>query len=471
MYTYLIHPKFNCHMKRLSTYSWWYVLYGCLIAVSLWTLEACQEAPAGQSQDGVPALLTSQVPGVPSLLNRHASVGSDEEKTYMQNAYVKLRNAIAADANNIEARLKMTQLFMLEARATGEHGHYYPAALEMIEQVIQRNPAKEDRFYALSLKAGVLLSLHQFDKAYEVAKTASALNPYNAQILGAMVDAQVELGNYEEAVKLADKMVSMRPDLRSYSRVSYLRELHGQVPEAEQAMEMAVKAGVPGYEETAWARLTLGDLFRTYGKLDAATAQYRKILSERENYPFAFAGLASVAMAQEDYSEAERLLKKGIEIIPEVGFYVQLADLYQKTGREKLANETAGEILAMLADDEAAGHKMGLEYARTHLSLLDDTDQALAYAMEEYEMRPENLAVNQLLGLIHYRKGDLAQARRHLDKALRTGSRDPELLALAGLVTLAEGQQERAGHFLAQAKELDPFGQHALGEDLVALNK
>ena len=53
-------------------------------------------------------------------------------------------------------------------------------------------------------------------------------------------------GNYEEALKNADQMASIRPDLRSYSRVSYMREIHGDRDGAKQAMKMAGDAGAFG---------------------------------------------------------------------------------------------------------------------------------------------------------------------------------------------------------------------------------
>lgn len=56
---------------------------------------------------------------------------------------------------------------------------------------------------------------------------AIILNPYNADIYGALVDANVELGNYKEAVAMCDKMLSIRPDLRSSSRASYIRQIFG----------------------------------------------------------------------------------------------------------------------------------------------------------------------------------------------------------------------------------------------------
>jgi hypothetical protein len=50
-------------------------------------------------------------------------------------------------------------------------------------------------------------------------------------------------------------MMAIRPDLRSYSRVSYLREIFGDIPGAREAMLMAIQAGYPGQEETASTHL------------------------------------------------------------------------------------------------------------------------------------------------------------------------------------------------------------------------
>ena len=111
-----------------------------------------------------------------------------------------------------------------------------------------------NNFEALTFKALIHLSQHHFTEGLEVAERAKKINPYNAFIHGILVDANVELGNYTAAVAAADKMISIRPDLRSYSRISYLREIHGDYKGAIEAMQLAVDAGVPGEEGTEWAR-------------------------------------------------------------------------------------------------------------------------------------------------------------------------------------------------------------------------
>ena len=64
----------------------------------------------------------------------------------------------------------------------------------------------------------VLLSQHHFSDGLAMANQAVAINSYNAFVYGLVIDGNVETGNYDEAVKNSDKMVSIRPDLSSYSQ-------------------------------------------------------------------------------------------------------------------------------------------------------------------------------------------------------------------------------------------------------------
>ncbi len=372
---------------------------------------------------------------IPKLLTRAEKIQNGKEWESVQNQYGKYRQQILDDKQADEATLNLAQLFTLEARVTGEHGHYYPGALKLLNGLLEKEDLDNNlKFSVLATKAGVQLSQHDFAEALEAGKTAVELNPYNAQIYGVLTDAYVELGDYEKAVEMADKMVSIRPDLRSYSRVSYLREIHGMPEEAIEAMTMAADAGYPGYEETAWARLTLGELYEKYGRPEQAEEQYLRILSERKNYPFAIAALANIEMERGNYEKAEKLLKEACDIIPEVGYYEQLAHLYQETNREDEKNEIVKEIMVMLQDDIDSGHNMNIEYAYIYLDLKKNYNEALEYALKEYEKRPKNIDVNLLLAQIYHEKGDLGKTKGYLKNAKITNSKNPELLELNKII-------------------------------------
>ena len=392
-----------------------------LIGITVTLLTACNKV-SNSTTDSI------SLNNYPELLDRPELLQNGKEWDAVQNTYAASIQNLTSDKVNLESYLKLTEVCILEARVTVEHGHYYPGALHIIDELLNRKDVTKDvLFQALSLKSSVLLSQHDFENALLCSQRAIQLNPYNAQIYGTLTDALVELGQYEEAVKAADKMVSIRPDLRSYARISYLREIHGDIEGSIEAMKMAVKAGYPGLEQSAWTRLTLGNIYETYGKLDEAKNEYKLTLAERENYPFAIGALAGIELQQENYEAAEKLLNEAAAIIPEFSFYVQLAELYQKTDRTEEYKNTMEEIFVMLQDDVDSGHNMNLEYADIHLRITKDYKKALDYTLLEYEKRPVNIDVNKMLAKIYLKMGDSVNSKKYYNEAIRTNSKNPDI--------------------------------------------
>jgi len=367
---------------------------------------------------------------IPKLLDRNKDLQSGAEWIDRQNIYVANRDKIV-NKDDPMAHYKLAALFVSEARITGEHGHYYPAALEIIEKLLQQKDLDKDlKFSALVLKSGILLSLHQFDKALVISKKTIEINDYNAQAYGVLADAYVEMGDYENAIKATERMMDVRPDLRSYSRVSYLREIHGDPKGAIEIMQLAVQSGYPGQEETAWAQLALGDLYRLYGKSENALATYEDILTHRENYPFATAAIAQLKSDEGKYTEAIQLLEEAIAVIPEIGFYIQLAEIYKVQGESEKFEQIMTDIDEMFEDDRKSGHNMDLDYAKTLLSLTDRADEAKKYLDNEYQMRPRNIEVNIAMAKYYQKTGDPQKAKQHLEVASRTKYKHPDLINL-----------------------------------------
>jgi len=86
----------------------------------------------------------------------------------------------------------IARLHVLEARVTGEHGHYYPAALKMLNHVLEQSQDEDALFQSNFLKASGLLSLHRFDEALTYGERALEMNAYHASTYGTLVDAHVE---------------------------------------------------------------------------------------------------------------------------------------------------------------------------------------------------------------------------------------------------------------------------------------
>ncbi|MEO0896715.1 MAG: hypothetical protein AAFY71_09980 [Bacteroidota bacterium] len=446
-------------MNRLRYPNPFSVLFlGLILLVAM--ISACTDMPKDHATS-LAIVKTSQVQKfIPDLLPRNASLGSLQEQRKVLSTYEMLKNAINQNPTDYRKRIQLAQLFMLEARVTGEHGHYYPAALQVLDGILQEASKPDVVFGAKSLKASVKLSLHEFKEAKKLAEEAVQLNGYNALIYGSLVDAHVELGEYDKAISMADKMMSIRPDIRSYSRVSYLRELHGDIEGAIDAMEMAVKAGYPGYEETSWAALNLGNLYQKDGRIPEAKAIYEGILENREDYPFAMAALAELDRLEGNYHQAEKRLLAAIDIIPEVSFFEQLTSLLQEMNRMKEADKMKKEVMDMLADDEANGHKMGMEYARFYLEIDGKIGMAREYALKEYAYRPNNIDVNQLLAAIEIKAGEYEVARKYLRQANITGTINDELVAMNALMLEYDGKKKEAERLLKTHAKKHPKQNH-----------
>src|SRR5262245_42804493 len=148
--------------------------------------------------------------------------------------------------NDVRALGQLGQIYVQRARETGDPS-YYPRAETAFKEAL----ARDSRNLVAHVGLGSLaLSRHDFRGALEWGERARAISPQTAAVLGVIADAQTELGMYPEAVATIQQMVNLRPDLASYSRVSYARELHGKTTGAIEMMQRAVNAGAPGEEGT-----------------------------------------------------------------------------------------------------------------------------------------------------------------------------------------------------------------------------
>mgnify|MGYP006249338369 FL=1 len=103
------------------------ILSALMICTASFFLSSCNDT---KGKETIAQQTTEQ--NLPELLKRNNAIGSAEEIEFVMTTYDNAVDAIGANPKNAKAHLKLAELFVLEARATGEHGHYYPAALHMI---------------------------------------------------------------------------------------------------------------------------------------------------------------------------------------------------------------------------------------------------------------------------------------------------------------------------------------------------
>jgi tetratricopeptide (TPR) repeat protein len=397
---------------------------------------------------------------MPQLLERHGDLATGGEWLNTKNAIQGLLAKLRQSPNDQKSRLLLAQAYMQEGRVTGNHSYYDAAAVTLLNEVLRDEP---ENFEALCCKASISLTQHHFSEGLALAEQARVANPNSGFVYGLLTDANVELGRYNAAVQMADKMNQLRPDLAAYARVSYLREIHGNVPGAIEAMRMAVQAGYIGLEQTEWTRVQLGHLYEVSGDLPRAEACYQQALAARPSYAYALAGLARVAAARQDYPTAIKELKQARTIVQDYAFTDELVDVYRLNKQPAEAAEMAQESVKMLADaadaansNEELGHYTDRELAYAYLKT-NELDKALEHAEIEYKRRPDNIDVNETLAWVHYKRGEYAEAQKYMQVARRTHSQSPTLLCRAGLILNKNGQPGQGQALISKALTTMPY--------------
>ncbi len=428
------------------------------------TVIACQTAGPRDQLNTAPGALGAGLT-IPRLDARTAEIGTPEERDLLLDVYDRSRIKLEKNPEDWDAWLRMSEAFITDARVSGNYAADQKEALRILDHVLaQPGVSKEVRGQALTLKATIELSQHRFADALELGREALRIDPYRAFNYGVMVDAYTELGRYDSAVMMCDRMVSIRPDLRSYSRISYQREVHGDIPGAMEAMDLAVKAGLGGTEETSWCLVQLGGLYERSGDLRTAEEHYRRALAERKNYPFALDALGRVHAKQGSPAQGLKEIEQAIALMPDPHFHMDLARILATTGDKEAYDEAvrnAGKALIGLAKgDEGHNHQVGLEMARFQLEFMKDLDNALANAEHEFSHRKDNNDVNTVLAAIHYAKGNMQKAAEHIALAQRTNSQDAYLMCLDGLVHVGQDKVATGRELIAASLRTDPYQEH-----------
>jgi tetratricopeptide (TPR) repeat protein len=362
-----------------------------------------------------------------------------------------LQRRLKDDPEDFSSYVNLANAYLQKVRETGDPSLYAKAEdlLDHAEKIEPQNPE-------LFATRGILaLARHDFARALEFGERALALNPESARYHGIVGDAQIELGRYEEAIASYQKMIDLRPDFSSYSRVAYARELYGDPEGAIQAMQDAVEAGAPVPENKAWAYVQLGNLRFTTGQLQEAAKDYDLATKTLPNYPPALAGQARIAAVRGELEDAAALYQQAFDRMPLAEYAINLGDVYTEMGERQKAGEQYDLVRVIDKLYRANGVNTDLEIALFYADHDMKLQTSLQKARAAYEARPSIHAADVLAWTL-YKTGNYEEAQRYSSEALKLGTRDSLKLFHAGMIAKALGHDEQAQKYLQQAIDLNP---------------
>ncbi|MEO6667904.1 MAG: hypothetical protein ABIN36_00425 [Ferruginibacter sp.] len=394
-----------------------------------------------------------------TLLPRKSGEANNAEWLFARKNIDNLLAKLKKNPTDSKSAIALANAYISESRVTGNNAYYDQAAMTVVNKILASDASN---FEALMLKSLLYLSQHHFADGLASAEAAQKINPENAFVYGLIIDGNVEMGNYSAAVAAADKMVSIRPDLRSYSRIAYLREIHGDYPGAIDAMKMAITAGATGQESTEWCRVQLGKLYEGTGDIKSALFEYQLSLAVRPGYAYALAGLARLASAEKKYDSAVYYYKLANASINDYGIKESLAASYKLNGKTAASDSLYAVLIDEMSNnakkennDASIGHYADREMAYVYLHT-GNIDKALEHALAEYNRRPKNIDVNETMAWVYYNKKDYAKALTHINQAFVTQSNNPSLVCIAGLIYMQHGDTAKGQQLIQEGLLNDP---------------
>ena len=409
----------------------------CVTAFAVTLVALALTVDSGSQRSGVRArpLPVSAVAGGP---------GSTQQRVELLQASVRTR---PADAEGLVA---LGSALLQRARETGD-ASYYLRAQRVIDDALAHDRSNAGAYAA---RGALRLARHDFRGALRDGLRARKLAPEVVKPLGVVADANVELGRYEAAGEALQRMVDSKPNLDAYARVSYFRELHGDLAGAREALTLALAAGGQAPENVAYVQTLQGNLALARGRHAAARRAYRAALARSRGYVPGRVGLARTDAADGRLDQAIERLRAVVAQLPLPEYVVLLGETELAAGRSTAARRTFELVRVQQRLLSGAGVNTDVELALFEADH-GSAGRAVTLARKSWAQAPSVRSADAL-GWALTRAGRPAEGYTWARRALRLGSPDATFLYHAGMGARAAGRPAAARALLRRATAVSP---------------
>jgi cytochrome c-type biogenesis protein CcmH/NrfG len=359
-------------------------------------------------------------------------------------------DAPAAPRPNADSHVLSAQRLLQRVRDTEDPSLYAPA-----EKALAEAHRLEPNSPAVALGHGELaMSKHHFRDGLRWGLRAQRLAPDTVRPLGLIADAQLELGRYEQAERTLQRMVDLKPGLPAYSRISYFRELHGDVEGATEAMRLAVSAAGSKPSEVAGVRVLLGQLELARGRTADGERIFRSVLDIEPRNPKALDGLADVEIAKGRPRAALARWRTLSAAVPSPHYATDVVELSLAFGLRPGAERAIARVRALDGRLVAAGADIDTESAVFEADH-GSPRRALAMARRAYRDAPAVQRADAL-GWALTRNGRPSEGIRLAREAMRLGTGEPMFLFHGAIAAKEAGRDALARRWLSRLLRESP---------------
>jgi tetratricopeptide (TPR) repeat protein len=337
-----------------------------------------------------------------------------------------MRAKVAGAPSDAAAAVTLADALLRQTRVSGNAGLAQEAERALLA-VLKNDSARYD---ARRMLAATYLSQHRFGDALREAERCQVTRVDDAWVWGVIGDAHIERGEYDAAFDAFDRMAAIKPTAAAYARVSYARELRGDLQGALQTMQMAAEAtSAHDAESLAWHRAQLGHLYLEMGQVADARREFLFAGHAFPGHPFAQAGLARVAEASGDLRGALDIVMTMLRTSPTPADLAYSGDLMAKLGQTDAAERQYRLAEASWRTDAPEPSRLARFLAEHGRSL----DQAIAIG-EKARIDRNDIFTADALAWAYFQTGHIDKAKTMIGLALRTCTRDRVIRAHAAAI-------------------------------------
>lgn len=329
-------------------------------------------------------------------------------------ARATLEKRVAEKADDPVALVRLARIYQREGNAG--------KAIAAYEAILQALPKNLDAMTSLTR----LYAAKDPKKAYEMAKAANKLAPYDPEVSHTLGRLAFQAGDYQFAASLLQQTSQGQPNdallLLDYAQAAYSI---GKISEAQTALQSALNLNLPAAQAAQARRsLDLIGLAAVPAQAAAANARIGEILKAEPDDAPALLARAAACEFNSDAAGAEQAGEKILEHYPDfTPAQKQLARLY--------AAEPA------------------------------KVDRAYALAAKAREASPDDPALAKIMGVILVQRGDYSRAVNLLKQSAAKMNADAEVFYYLGSAQYHLKNRAESKANLQQALALKLSGQPA----------
>lgn len=319
-------------------------------------------------------------------------------------------------------------------------------ASQLLREAVANHPDNAQLHFAY---ARMLLDAEELEAAKQQFATVVRLEPENADALYSLGLLELETREFSKGEQHLRRLLELRA--REQNAYYYLGYAANEQGKAGEALEWYGKVESGDY--WSQAQLHIAEILVRQEKVDAMHDHMRVLRQKNPQHVVQFYLIEGQVLTDAGLlDESYKLYSSALDIYPDdEDLLYARALLAEKLGQISVAERDMRRILANDPDNARTLNALGYTLAdRT-----DRYEEALKYISRAYEQKPDDPAVIDSMGWVHYRLGNLEEARRYLEEAWEM-THDSEIGAHLGEVLWVQGDKAAARRVWNESKEASP---------------